>query len=99
MLHSYDTICSAYTNAGETLLIDMTEAEIFSDRKLLSFEDKQIAGSFIGEMFSLIASDKDNSSDLMVEAKKTINKKMNQLHAVGDDLPSSISDIIENYTD
>jgi hypothetical protein len=77
----------------------MTEAEIFSDRKKLSFEDKQIAGSFIGEMFALLASDKENSAELMVEARHTIEEKTKQLHDNGDDLPSSITGIISAYTD
>lgn len=85
--------------AGETLLIDMTEAEIFSDRKKLSFEDKQIAGSFIGEMFSLLASDKENTEQLMVEARQTIEEKTQQLHAKGDDLPVSIIAILSAYTE
>lgn len=77
----------------------MTEAEIFSNRKELNFGDKQIAGSFIGEMFSLIASDKDYTDDLMMEAKATIKEKTNYLKSVGDALPSSIMSIIDAYTE
>lgn len=77
----------------------MTEAEIFSDRKKLSFEDKQIAGSFIGEMFALLASDKEHAQELMVEAKHTIEEKTRKLQDDGDDLPSSIIGIISAYTE
>jgi hypothetical protein len=77
----------------------MTEAEIFSDRKKLSFEDKQIAGSFIGEMFSLLASDKENTEELMVEARNTIEEKTRQLHDIGDDLPGCLTGIISAYTE
>jgi hypothetical protein len=77
----------------------MTEAEIFSNRKDLSYEDKQIAGSFIGEIFSLITSDRSHSDVLMVEAKTTIKDKINQLSRSGDALPASIIAIINAYTD
>ena len=80
-------------------MIDMTEAEIFSDRKELNFEDKQIAGSFIGEMFSLITSDESHSNVLMEEAKKTISDKLSLLSSKGDELPASIVAIINAYTE
>lgn len=80
-------------------MIDMTEAEIFNDRKELTFDDKQIAGSFIGEMFSLITSDKVDSDVLMEEARSTIREKNGQLSAARDELPSSIMSIINAYTE
>ena len=81
------------------MLIDMTEAEIFSDRKELNFDDKQIAGSFIGEMFSLINSDKTDSDILMQEARATIRQISGQLSAARDELPSSLMNIIKAYTE
>ena len=77
----------------------MTEAEIFSDRKKLNFEDQQIAGSFIGEMFSLITADRGNSDGLMVEARKTVKNKIDDMHARGDDMPASILSILDTYTE
>lgn len=84
---------------GDSLLIDMTEAEIFSDRKKMNFEDQQIAGSFIGEMFSLIAADRVNYDDLMVEARRTVKEMTDVMRASGDEMPSSILSILATYTE
>lgn len=77
----------------------MTEAEIFSNRKKLNFEDQQIAGSFIGEMFSLIAADRGNSDGLMAEARRTVKDKMEYMHTLGDDMPASILSILDTYVE
>jgi hypothetical protein len=95
-IYTYKLMCiSKSTYLGETLLIDMTEAQIFTDKKDLSFADKQIAGSFIGEMFSLISSDAKYSKDLLVVAKDVIDIKMNEYP----EFPSILKEMISTYVE